>query len=381
MAAPAMADTARRVALVHDSRRFDGLRAVELGYARALNEAGVPVDLYTCIDPSLAADFAVDGTAVPGRRFPGGGRREMAFNRLFGTFARRLAKVPASPVHVSSVHLASLARYRRDVVVGVPDLAKRTTGFYPWGASWLHNWLLRYLPRAAAVTTYTEWGRQEVARVTGYPIDRIVTVPPALTLPRPDLPPPRPVDPPRREAPWTLLFVAVDRPHKNLELFLRLLAALDDRYRGLYVGRPTEAHASDISRLGLRSRMEVREAVADLLPVYREADLIVFPSRYEGFGLPVLEAMSQGIPVLASTSTCLPEVVGPGGRLLDPEDLEAWRQAVLDLSDPDHHRAAQRAAFDRALEFTPQRTARGLISALSLAGEVAPTSPGAYGTP
>ena len=74
-------------------------------------------------------------------------------------------------------------------------------------------------------------------------------------------------------------------------------------------------------------RIEERE----LMGLLADADLVAFPSRYEGFGLPVLEAMHGGTPVVAADSTCLPEVVGDAGLLVDVDDVEAWASTIVDL--------------------------------------------------
>jgi glycosyltransferase involved in cell wall biosynthesis len=65
-----------------------------------------------------------------------------------------------------------------------------------------------------------------------------------------------------------------------------------------------------------------------LVRLYQGARVFVFPSLYEGFGLPALEALACGVPVISSTGGSLPEVVGPAGILLDPHDVEAWADAM-----------------------------------------------------
>ena len=295
----------------------------------------------------------------------------MAVNRLTGVFTRQIVRLKESPVHVHSAHLAPVARHRSDVVVGLPDVAKRSTHYYPFGASWVHNWLLRSLPWAAAVVTSTEWGRHDIARVTGFPVERIVAVPPFSQLPAPTGTELGPPDPPTERSPWRLLYVAVDRPHKNVGFFLQLLASLDSRFVGTFVGRLTPSHRDAVRRLGLTSRLTMLDSVPDLLPVYRSAQVFAFPSMYEGFGYPLMEAMSQGIPVLASTATCIPEVVGPGGRLLDPEDVAAWSAAILDLTDPRHYQTARDRAREQSRSFTPERTARNLHRAYEIVRSIA----------
>ncbi len=106
-------------------------------------------------------------------------------------------------------------------------------------------------------------------------------------------------------------------------------------------------------------------ARADLPALYSGAVASPFPSLYEGFGLPPLEAMSCGTPVLASTASSVPEVVGYGGLLLDPHDPAAWADAVQKvMSDPGLRAELRRKGLERAAGFTWQRSARQTLAVL-----------------
>ena len=95
-----------------------------------------------------------------------------------------------------------------------------------------------------------------------------------------------------------------------------------------------------------------------------QAELLVFPSRYEGFGIPVVEAMAHGTAVVASASTCLPEVVGNAGRLVTDDDVDAWADAILDLLNDSQERARLAAAgLIRAEHWSPPVAAARLVDA------------------
>lgn len=92
--------------------------------------------------------------------------------------------------------------------------------------------------------------------------------------------------------------------------------------------------------------------------LYRAAEVFVFPSRYEGFGLDPLEAMASGVPVVAANATSLPEVVGDAGRLLPPDDPAAWTEAVTDIAvDSGKANDMRERGLARAASFTWARTA------------------------
>jgi alpha-1,3-rhamnosyl/mannosyltransferase len=144
-------------------------------------------------------------------------------------------------------------------------------------------------------------------------------------------------------------------------------------------GAAEDSVAGVIEGLGLASRVHRlgRVSPARLAGLLREATGLVYPSTYEGFGLPVAEAMAAGCPVIASDRTALPEVVDGAGVLLDPHDAQAWAHAMLRLLDDEGQRASLIAAGrERARSFSPEEAARRQVEAyrMALAGPGRATS-------
>ena len=161
------------------------------------------------------------------------------------------------------------------------------------------------------------------------------------------------------------LFVGTLEPRKNLPALLEAYARLPRDARlplilGGGVGWMAQDTFAAIERLNLGD--SVRHAgfipIADLPLWYNCAEAFLYPSVYEGFGLPVLEAMACGTPVITSQASSLPEVAGAAAMCLPPEDIERWTAALADLRRNDEWRERARLqGLERAKQFSWARTA------------------------
>ncbi len=354
-----------RVALVNGSKRFDGHTVQFHSYVNGLRAVGVEPSIYTCIDPSDADSYAPEGTVIPGWRVPLGTEGEMGFNRLLPILVRRLRAIEGDIIHVNDVYLSRLAAYRDNVLVSVTDLGKLKTRYYNRSSSWLHNLHLRYVNRCRGIICAAESVRAEVIQELDVPADRVHVVPLSTSSRSPS--PVSPPLPPSEARPWTLLCVATDRPHKNIGGFLEVVKRLGPSYRGLLVSRLTDATRRRIDAEGLGKRIEVRADVSNLADLYRSAQVLVFPSLYEGFGIPLIEAMRHGLPVVAARRTTIPEVLGEGGTAVEPGDYDAWVTAITALTDADRYREAARRSWERGALFGPEQTGRALVKAYEAA--------------
>jgi glycosyltransferase involved in cell wall biosynthesis len=162
-----------------------------------------------------------------------------------------------------------------------------------------------------------------------------------------------------------LLSVSAKRPHKNLSALLDAVAQIPPERRPVLVlpgyATPHEAELRGrAERLGLGASVVFCHwlSAEDLEGLYALADAFAFPSLYEGFGLPVLEAMARGVPVATSARGSLAEVAGDAALVFDPQDPAAIRAAIErllgDRMEADRLRSAGR---DRAAQFTWERAA------------------------
>lgn len=164
-----------------------------------------------------------------------------------------------------------------------------------------------------------------------------------------------------------LLYVGRFDPYKNvvglIRAFHQFLRGRSDSPRLVLAGHTDPRYpeaAAAVNELQLNSRVIFLDGVAEeeLVALYNRARILVLPSLYEGFGLPPLEAMACGTPVIVSDRGSLPEVVGDAGVIIDPEDTEALATAISDLWDSEERRSSLRErGLTRAGEFSWKRTA------------------------
>ncbi|MET0516450.1 MAG: glycosyltransferase family 1 protein [Nitrospiraceae bacterium] len=275
-------------------------------------------------------------------------------------------------------------RDRLDLYHG-PNFKMHTTGRYG-GVVTVHDlWLERYpeyskkvfgqkassrrakstVHRARTVVTVSHFSAREIADIYGVPADRIAVIhngvsadfqpiideaaigslAKALSLP----------------ASGFILFVGGADPRKNHRTFLKSVQQYLPALRGravVMVGdavHPFGDYRETARRLGIDAHLRCpgRMSRQQLRVLYSYADVFVFPSLYEGFGMPVLEAMACGAPVITSTTSALPEVAGDAAVLVNPEDSEELGHAMVRLlDDPQAREQIRSRGFARTKLFS-----------------------------
>jgi len=264
--------------------------------------------------------------------------------------------------HVTSQMMGQSVRHVGPAVVTVHDLvALRYPGNHPWISTQIRKRHIAALERAAAIIFPSEFSRQDFLTRFPYPAQHTFVTPWGTGDPfRPanrsnaraalGVPPNRPL----------LLHVGSEEPRKNVETLLRALPLVAARVPEVVllvrVGGRSHRASRLITRLKLERHVRYEHDVSDatLALWYAAADALVFPSLLEGFGLPLLEALRCGCPVIAANTSSIPEVTGDAAALvddpLDPGELAAAIVRVLE--DSEWRDQLRRRALARAAGFS-----------------------------
>lgn len=237
----------------------------------------------------------------------------------------------------------------------------------------MHRWGAR---RARRVLVASEYSKREAVRALGVAPHRVRVVPFGVEAERF-----APSEATERSDPAVLarhhlnsgtyvLSVATREPAKNLPRVLRAFASLASRRSDIELvlcggrgwgGDDLEALSA---RLGIAQRVRFLGYVADedLPALYRSARAFLFPSLVEGFGLPILEAMAAGTPVVTSTATACPETAGGAAVLVDPADVVDIARGLAEALEPERAADLRARGLARASQCTWRRCAEGTLA-------------------
>jgi glycosyltransferase involved in cell wall biosynthesis len=250
--------------------------------------------------------------------------------------------------------------YRGPAVLTVQDLSfeRHPELMSPRDRFYFRTFVRPSARRAARVLTGSEQTRRDLVERYRLAPERVVVTPYGLD----------PAYGPEGPTPANgeyVLFVGGLEPRKNPVAALEAFALANGDLRLIVAGparRGTDEVRSAARRLGLEQRVELRGHVSkeELAGLYRGAACLVFPSRYEGFGLPVIEAMASGTPVVATNAGALPEVTGDAAILVAEQDPVALAEGV-ERAIADRDRLV-RAGLERARLYSRQETARQTLA-------------------
>lgn len=297
------------------------------------------------------------------------GRKSVGWIRLRHKLASAVRQVAPELVHATNQTL-SFVRTRLPLIVTVHDLIEVLEP-QDYKSYFINRYLYHGVRSATHIIAVSAYTKQTIIDHYHVPAERITVIPNGVGPefhPIPDfqetigyrtlcqqlhLPQGVPV----------ILYVGSEHPRKNIPVVLKSFARLLKSHPQamlLKVGDPgirsgRTATLRMIDKLGIREHVRLFGNVSydDLNVLYNLADALIFPSRFEGFGLPVLQAMAAGLPVISSNVTSLPEVAGDAALLFDPKDVDGFAGALHNVvSDTTLAARLQDTGLRRAREFS-----------------------------
>ncbi len=167
-----------------------------------------------------------------------------------------------------------------------------------------------------------------------------------------------------------ILFVGERRPHKNIENLIKAFEMCRQRRGAVKLVIVGKSYADYKEPERLVERMDLQDDILftgyvndrELHRLYRHATIFILPSFYEGFGIPVFEAMSHGVPVIASKTSCIPDIAGDSALYIDPDDTEDIASAIADLlSDHEKQKQLSERGKQRVQELSWSRAAEQTV--------------------
>ena len=245
---------------------------------------------------------------------------------------------------LGDVHYLAWFLRRSTTLITVHDCVslERLTGWRRWLL-----WLLWYwwpLKRAGLVSVNSHFSRNALLRWVSYPAERITVIPPPLS-------PEFTLSPPRPHAEWSRLLQIGFTPNKNQLRLIEAIAGLDVVL--VTIGALSDDVKAAIARHRIRHEGYEQLERSELLKQYHQADILVFPSTYEGFGMPIVEAQAVGRPVVTSRVDPMPETAGGAACLVDPLDISSIRAGIRRVLDDEAY--AQRLikeGFENAARYS-----------------------------
>lgn len=321
----------RNFAIVNYSRGKDGTAIAAKIYYDVLTESGYHPSWYQFADRFDINDYMQFPTVFPGSGFPINSVRPGWDRMVF--FPSRRNSIREKKIFLADPTLIRVGK-GKDFMVKVHDINPLTKYREKWTSWAMFKYSMPRLKLANSVIVTTRHMKEIIA---GYCTDeQTISI----------VPEPVYWDSPKKynnQKPPTLengksqiLYVAADRPYKNIIQFLNIAAEFQKKglneFEFTLVSRVKESTLEYFKSLNL-SNTKILRNVPDMKEIYSKSHILVYPSLYEGFGRPIVEAMSYGIPTISLDIQPFREIIGDDGTLLDGNNVSSWVEAIQSISE------------------------------------------------
>lgn len=346
----------QEVAILNGTSRFDGIFATIHDVYSVLMDSDWNVKWYQFVDPGHGKRYADEGIRIAGCYLPHL-TLEMGVNRLL-VFPYKSRKIQEDFVLLSDPTLLHLNPRASRIGIFVHDLRPLTIYSDNRFTTLMFRSILPKLRKADSIIVHTQHLKDVLVGMHNLE-DRIVIIPPSVSWSYDKLKPARHIEQSlqklKSENTLNVVYVATDRPYKNLGFFLDLaleterlhsIGDLSVKIQFHLVSKLKRKTETQIASLGAHD-IVIHQDVADIRSIYQCSDILAFPSLFEGFGRPIIEAMSLGIPVLANRIQPISEIVGNDDMLAGVNNKSEWMEKLLNLTEPENYRTMAQKSVDR----------------------------------
>ncbi len=343
----------KSIALISVFPLYTGTSRVVIDYYRALKDMGLTVNIYQFIAKGFSVKYPEATRYINGINLP---PINITFplNLLF-ILPRKLQQLKEDVVIITDPAALSLKpKFPNAIVIfyDIRDFTKYSKNFLK---KTFFKYLLRYVKDHDNIITMSDYSKKMLNEEIGKELN--VEVVEGCSSFSNDIS----ILKERRMRIFNnnkinIFYLAADRPYKNIKLFLQIAKIFDTmktniQYNFKLLSRLNKTNKKLLKKLSL-SNMEIIESTDDLRSLYEKVDLLLYPSLIEGFGLPLVEAMSFGIPIIYSNLPPMTEIVGTAGISLDPYSLEDWMNAIINISEPKSYYQMSLLSFERSKNFS-----------------------------
>ncbi len=350
------------VAIVNVYRKREGIAVAAKLYQQVLIKNGFRTDFYQCIEGN-DKDYFQDCKMIRGWHIPNR-YLEKGINRAI-IFPFQLRALDQDLIFLSDPWLLNLTLFNENVIVLVHDVRLLTKYTENAAQTIFFKLLISRLKAAKKIISISRTTKDALIEM-GFSDSKIAVIPHYTDL---DIVAKdhidRSVSKIKTNEPLNVIYVAHDIPYKRISLFIKIaekLTKIDstNRFRFTLLSSLRERTIRTTVSNNL-TRLTVLGEVDDMKSFYEQADLLLFPSEYEGFGIPLLEAMQSGIPIVARDIPIVREVVKDAAYLIDSDCLEDWANSLIALYDVTNYSLFALRSVGRSEEFSKQKFERRVV--------------------
>lgn len=324
------------ITFINGGKKFEGVTRITLEYKKAFESLGFKTTWRQFIDEigepqNYIEDNVTFGTKVPGRFL------SMGINRLY-TFPRKMRNLDSDVLFVAEPTLAGVGGNAKFRIVHVHDLRPLTKYGDSLSSRLMFKHVLPIIRDFDMILAPSNKVRDELLDIN-FDEDQIQVVNETTSTKKDETHLQKALKRIENQGRINALYIAQDRPYKNIDFLLKIAELIQRRKYAVNFTLISKLKASTmglLDKLSLRN-VNVVSQVDDISEIYKCADILVNPSTYEGFGIPLIESMAYGIPIVASSIRPFDEILMNSGKLLPLDNINNWVEEITSFFDITHY--------------------------------------------